>query len=202
MIGKLTGRIDFVGIDHVIVDVGGVGYLVHCSSAALSRLSAGIDVSLFIETKVSDDAIRLYGFVAVEEREWFRLLQTVQGVGARVALAILSVVKTSDLERSIVLGDKTIVGRASGVGPKLAGRIVSELKDKAPALVMQRHADGGAAASHLSDANPAESDAIAALMNLGYSQQAAAEAVARAGHDKDVMPLDILIRESLRQLAK
>ncbi|MGY9105959.1 MAG: Holliday junction branch migration protein RuvA, partial [Alphaproteobacteria bacterium] len=102
----------------------------------------------------------------------------------------------------IVLGDKTIVGRASGVGPKLAGRIVSELKGKAPALVMQRHADGGAAASHLSDAHPAESDAIAALMNLGYSQQAAAEAVARAGHDKDVMPLDILIRESLRQLAK
>jgi len=202
MIGKLTGRIDFVGIDHVIVDVGGVGYLVHCSSAALSRLSAGIDVSLFIETKVSDDAIRLYGFVAVEEREWFRLLQTVQGVGARVALAILSVVKTSDLERSIVLGDKTIVGRASGVGPKLAGRIVSELKDKAPALVMQRHADGGAAVSHLSDAHPAESDAIVALMNLGYSQQAAAEAVARAGHDKDLMPLDILIRESLRQLAK
>jgi Holliday junction DNA helicase RuvA len=202
MIGKLTGRIDFVGNDHVIVDVGGVGYLVHCSSAALSRLSAGMDVSLFIETKVSDDAIRLYGFVAVEEREWFRLLQTVQGVGARVALAILSVVKTSDLERSIVLGDKTIVGRASGVGPKLAGRIVSELKGKAPALVMQRHADGGAAASHLSDAHPAESDAIAALMNLGYSQQAAAEAVARAGHDKDVMPLDILIRESLRQLAK
>lgn len=202
MIGKLTGRIDFVGNDHVIVDVGGVGYLVHCSSAALSRLSAGMDVSLFIETKVSDDAIRLYGFVAVEEREWFRLLQTVQGVGARVALAILSVVKTSDLERSIVLGDKTIVGRASGVGPKLAGRIVSELKDKAPALAMQRHADGGAAASHLSDAHPAESDAIAALMNLGYSQQAAAEAVARAGHDKDVMPLDILIRESLRQLAK
>jgi len=202
MIGKLTGKIDFVGADHVIVDVGGVGYLVHCSSAALSRLSAGMDVSLFIETKVSDDAIRLYGFVVGEEREWFRLLQTVQGVGARVALAILSVVKTSDLERSIVLGDKTIVGRASGVGPKLAGRIVSELKDKAPALVMQRHIDGGAALSHLGDAHPAESDAIAALMNLGYSQQAAAEAVTRAGHDKDAMPLDILIRESLRQLAR
>ncbi len=202
MIGKLTGKIEFVGADHVIVDVGGVGYLVHCSSAALSRLSAGLEVSLFIETKVSDDAIRLYGFVAGEEREWFRLLQTVQGVGARVALAILSVVKPSDLERSIVLSDKTIVGRASGVGPKLAGRIVSELKDKAPALVMQRHAEAGALPSHSGVAHPVESDAIAALMNLGYSQLAAAEAVARAGQDKDAIPLDVLIRESLRQLAR
>ena len=202
MIGKLTGKIEFVGADHVIVDVGGVGYLVHCSSDALSRLSAGMEVSLFIETKVSDDAIRLYGFVAGEEREWFRLLQTVQGVGARVALAILSVVKPSDLERSIVLGDKTIVGRASGVGPKLAGRIVSELKDKAPALVMRRHVEAGALTSHSGVGHPVESDAIAALMNLGYSQLAAAEAVARAGQDKDAIPLDVLIRESLRQLAR
>jgi Holliday junction DNA helicase RuvA len=202
MIGKLTGRIDLVGIDHIIVDVAGVGYLVHCSSAALIRLSTGMEVSLFIETKVSDDAIRLYGFVAGEEREWFRLLQTVQGVGARVALAILSVVKISDLERSIVLGDKTVVGRASGVGPKLAGRIVSELKDKAPALAMQRHSEAGAMQPHAGAARHDESDAIAALMNLGYSQQAAAEAVARAGHDKESMPLDILIRESLRQLAR
>ena len=202
MIGKLTGKIEFVGADHVIVDVGGVGYLVHCSSAALSRLSAAMEVSLFIETKVSDDAIRLYGFVAGEEREWFRLLQTVQGVGARVALAILSVVKPSDLERSIVLGDKAIVGRASGVGPKLAGRIVSELKDKAPALAMQRHAEAGALPAHLGTAHLVESDAIAALMNLGYSQLAAAEAVARAGQDKDAIPLDVLIRESLRALAR
>ena len=202
MIGKLTGKIDFVGVDHVIVDVGGVGYLVHSSSATLSRLSAGMEVSLFIETKVSDDAIRLYGFVAGEEREWFRLLQTVQGVGARVALAILSAVKTFDLERSIVLGDKTIVGRASGVGPKLAGRIVSELKDKAPALALRRHTEAGAASPALNSAHPVESDAIAALMNLGYSQMAAAEAVARAGHDRDAVPLDALIRESLRQLAR
>ena len=202
MIGKLSGKIDFVGIDHAIVDVGGVGYLVHCSSAALGRLSAGMEVSLFIDTKVSDDAIRLYGFVSGEEREWFRLLQTVQGVGARVALAILSAVKTFDLERSIVLGDKTIVGRASGVGPKLAGRIVSELKDKAPALALQRHKQAGAASPLPNSAYPAESDAIAALMNLGYSQMAAAEAVARAARDRDAVPLDTLIRESLRQLAR
>ena len=202
MIGKLTGKIDIVGVDHVIVDVGGVGYLVHCSSAALGRLSSGMEVSLFIETKVSDDAIRLYGFVAGEEREWFRLLQTVQGVGARVALTILSVVKTSDLERSIVLGDKAVVGRASGVGPKLASRIVSELKDKAPGLVIQRHAEAGAMPSNSGETPVTESDAIAALMNLGYSQMAAVEAVARAGQDKDAMPLDVLIRESLRQLAR
>jgi len=202
MIGKLTGRIDFVGVEHVILDVGGVGYLVHCSSSALSRLSAGLNVSLFIETKVSDDAIRLYGFVALDEREWFRLLQTVQGVGARVALAILSVVKISELERSIVLGDKTIVGRAQGVGPKLAARIVSELKDKAPNLALQRQLDGGSAGPALDAARPNESDAIAALMNLGYSQMAAAEAVARAGHGHDGMPLDTLIRESLRLLAR
>lgn len=202
MIGKLTGKIDFVGVDHAIVDVGGVGYLVHCSSTALSRLSAGMEVSLFIETKVSDDAIRLYGFVSGEEREWFRLLQTVQGVGARVALAILSAIKTFDLERSIVLGDKTIVGRASGVGPKLASRIVSELKDKAPALALQRHTEAGAASPVPNAAYPTESDAIAALMNLGYSQMVAAEAVARAARDKDAVPLDTLIRESLRQLAR
>ncbi len=202
MIGKLTGRIDFVGVDHAIVDVGGVGYLVHSSSAALGRLSVGMEVSLFIETKVADDAIRLYGFVSGEEREWFRLLQTVQGVGARVALAILSAVKTNDLERSIVLGDKTIVGRAAGVGPKLAGRIVSELKDKAPALSLGRHTEAGAVSPALSTVHPVESDAIAALMNLGYSQMAAAEAIARAARDRGAMPLDALIRESLRQLVR
>lgn len=200
MIGKLTGKIDFVGVDHVIVDVGGVGYLVYSSSSALGCLSVGMEVSLFVDTKVSDDAIRLYGFVSGEEREWFRLLQTVQGVGARVALAILSAVKTFDLERSIVLGDKTVVGRASGVGPKLAGRIVSELKDKAPAL--QHRSEAGASAPAPHAARPVESDAIAALMNLGYSQLAAADAVARANRDGETVALDALIRESLRQLAR
>jgi Holliday junction DNA helicase RuvA len=202
MIGKLTGKIDFVGVDHVIVDVGGVGYLVYSSSSALSRLSVGMEVSLFVDTKVSDDAIRLYGFVSGEEREWFRLLQTVQGVGARVALAILSAVKTFDLERSIVLGDKTVVGRASGVGPKLAGRIVSELKDKAPAPALQHRSEAGASAPAPHAARPVESDAIAALMNLGYSQLAAADAVARASRDGESVALDALIRESLRQLAR
>jgi Holliday junction DNA helicase RuvA len=204
MIGKLSGRVDHVGTDHAIIDVGGVGYLVHCPSSTLARLAAGNAVSLAIETKVSDEAIRLYGFFAADERDWFRLLQTVQGVGARVALAILSALKLNELERAIVLGDKGVVGRAQGVGPKLATRIVTELKDKAPAVALQRAAESGQSVSL--HARPVESDAIAALVKLGYSQMIAAEAVARAGQsigpNADSLPLDVLIRESLRQLAR
>ena len=134
MIGKLTGRVDFIGADHAIIDVGGVGYVVYCGTATLSRLTAGSDAVLHVETKLSEDALRLYGFLSTEEREWFRLLQTVQGVGARVALSLLSTLKIPELERAVVLGDKSVVGRAPGVGPKLATRIVTELKDKAPAM--------------------------------------------------------------------
>jgi Holliday junction DNA helicase RuvA len=174
VIGKLTGRIDSIGADHVIVDVGGVGYHVHCASATLSRLHPGAVVSLAVETKVSEDAIRLYGFLAPEERDWFRLLQTVQGVGARVALSILSALKISELQRAIVLGDKGVVGRAQGVGPKLATRIVTELKDKAPAALMSRKGEGDAAAAAAAPL-PVESDAIAALISLGYSPVVAGE---------------------------
>jgi Holliday junction DNA helicase RuvA len=203
MIGKLTGRVDFVGSDHVIIDVGGVGYLVHCPSTTLAKLSVGATTSLAIETKVSEEAIRLYGFLAADEREWFRLLQTVQGVGARVALSVLSALKLNELERAVVLGDKAAVGRAQGVGPKLATRIVTELKDKAPALVMQRGAETGERIGGLQAPRPAESDAIAALVKLGYSQLAAGEAVARAGNSLgESAALDALIRESLRQLAR
>jgi len=201
MIGKLTGRIDNVTSDHVILDVGGVGYLVQCSSATLARLAEGAHVALFVETRVSEDAIRLFGFLADSEREWFRLLQTVQGVGARVALAILSAVKISEIERSIVLGDKTVVGRAQGVGPKLATRIVTELKDKAPQVLLQRRAETGEAVSAPEAPVPMESDAIAALMKLGYSQMAAAEAVARASQGA-AQTLDMLLRDALRQLAR
>ncbi|HZO15145.1 MAG TPA: Holliday junction branch migration protein RuvA [Polyangiaceae bacterium] len=203
MIGKLTGKLDFVGADHVIIDVGGVGYLVHCASATLARLSVGATVSLSIETKVSEEAIRLYGFLTADEREWFRLLQTVQGVGARVALSVLSALKLNELERAVVLGDKAAVGRAQGVGPKLATRIVTELKDKAPALAMQRSAEAGERVVGLYAPRTAEADAISALVKLGYSQIAAGEAVARAGHSLgDSAALDVLIRESLRQLAR
>jgi Holliday junction DNA helicase RuvA len=200
MIGKLSGRIDSLFADHVIVDVGGVGYLVHCAAATLSRLSTGASAILFIETKMSEEAIRLYGFLHAEERDWFRLLQTVQGVGARVALSVLSSLKLSDLERAIVLGDKAVVGRAQGVGPKLAQRIVTELKDKAPSVLMRSGEAGGASGS--SNMRPAESDAIAALLNLGYSQMIAAEAVMRAVQALGEAPVDALIRESLRQMAR
>ena len=203
MIGKLTGRVDVIGPDHVVIDVGGVGYLVHCPSSTLSRLSVGSTVSLAIETKVSEEAIRLYGFLSPDEREWFRLLQTVQGVGARVGLSILSALKLQEIERAVVLGDKAAIGRAQGVGPKLATRIVTELKDKAPALAMQRSAEAGERIAGLQAPRPAESDAISALVKLGYSPMAAGEAVARAGQSLgDEAALDALIRESLRQLAR
>src|SRR5882757_10046626 len=179
MIGKLTGRVDFLGADHAIIDVGGVGYVVHCASSTLTRLSLGTIATLWVETKMSEEAIRLYGFHAADEREWFRLLQSVQGVGARVALSILSALKIAELERALVLGDKAVVGRAQGVGPKLATRIVTELKDKAPAMALQRSAETGARPSGLQAPRPAESEAIMALVKLGYSQMAAAEAVAR-----------------------
>ena len=201
MIGKLTGRVDFVGADHAIVDVGGVGYVVHCPSSTLARLAAGATTSLMIETRVSEDAIRLYGFLSADEREWFRILQTVQGVGARVALAVLSAVKVPELERAIVLGDKGVVGRAQGVGPKLAQRIIAELKDKAPAILLHRRAASGEAGAAVFAPRPVEADAISALVKLGYSQIVASEAVARAGNAVGEAPLDMLIRESLRQLA-
>jgi Holliday junction DNA helicase RuvA len=202
MIGKLTGRVDSIAADHAIVDVGGVGYVVHCASSTLSRLQVGATVSLAIETRVSEEAIRLYGFLLPEERDWFRLLQTVQGVGARVALAILSALKVSELQRAIVLGDKTAVGRAQGVGPKLATRIVTELKDKAPAVLMARQAGTGERAAIYAPL-PAESDAVAALVSLGYTPMIAGEAVARAAAALgETAALDALIRESLRKLAR
>ena len=134
MIGKLTGIVDSIAADHAVIDVGGVGYLVHCPSSTLARLSAGATATLAIETKVSEEAIRLYGFLSSRDRDWFRLLQTVQGVGARVALSILSALRTAEIERAIVLGDKAALGRAQGVGPKLATRILAELKDKVTGL--------------------------------------------------------------------
>ncbi|HEX3944473.1 MAG TPA: Holliday junction branch migration protein RuvA [Rhizomicrobium sp.] len=200
MIGKLAGIVDSVAEDHAILDVGGVGYLVHCPSSTLARLTAGSSAALMIETRVSEDAIRLYGFFALEEREWFRLLQSVQNVGARVALSVLSALSSRELERAVALGDKAAVGRAQGVGPKLATRIVTELKDKAPAMMLRGHAAEGVAPI-MAPRGP-EADAVAALVKLGYSQTQAAEAVARAARDVgEGAPVDALIRESLRAMA-
>jgi len=201
MIGKLTGIVDSIAEDHAIIDVSGVGYLVQCPSSTLSKLAAGAHVSLMIETKVSEDAIRLYGFHSAEEREWFRLLQTVQNVGSRVALNVLSALSSRELERALALSDKTAIGRAQGVGPKLALRIATELKDKAPAMMLRGHGEGDKVVQ-LAPRGP-EADAVAALVKLGYSPSHAAESVARAANDLgQAAPVDALIRESLRAMGR
>ena len=199
MIGKLTGTVDVLGEDHIILDVNGVGYLVHCPASTLSRLLVGANVSMTIETKMSEVAIRIYGFSTAEEREWFRLLQTVQNVGARVALNVLSALSPNELQKAIALGDKAMVGKAQGVGPKLALRIVTELKDKAPAMMLRGGEDSTVVP--FAPRGP-EADAIAALIKLGYSQSHAAEAVARASRDMGNAATDVLIRESLRGMGR
>ncbi len=205
MIGKLKGIIDSYGEDHVILDVNGVGYLVHCSTRTLQALPAtGEAVVLAIETHVREDQIRLFGFLLDGEREWFRLLQTVQGVGTKVALSILGTLNPADLASAIALRDKAMVARSPGVGPKVAERIVTELKDKAPA-----YAELDPAVVRLSgelDARRAPqpvSDAVSALVNLGYGQPQAAAAIAAAsraaGEGADTKSL---IRLGLKEIAK
>ena len=205
MIGKLKGVIDAYGEDFVIVDVHGVGYVVHCSSRTLQNLPpAGEAAQLSIETHVREDMIRLYGFRADAEREWFRLLQTVQGVGAKVALGILSVLDPGALATAIATGDKGAVARGPGVGPKLAARIVAELKDKAPAFAAVDPAlvRLSGAVEDRSAPQPV-SDAVSALVNLGYAQVAGlgcgrrrAQAGGRGGGGEDA------IRLGLRELAR
>ena len=201
MIGKLSGTVDSIADDTVILDVNGVGYLVHCPASTVSRLAVGARASLMIEMKVSEDAIKLYGFFAAEEREWFRLLQTVQNVGGKVALSVLSTLSPRELQRALALGDKAMIGRASGVGPKLALRIATELKDKAPVMMLRGEEDGVAAVAHA--LRGPEGDAVSALMHLGYSDARAAEAVARAmqalGEHSEA---SALIREALKGMAR
>jgi len=200
MIGKLSGIVDLISDDTVILDVGGVGYLVQCPASTLSRLTAGAHAALMIEMKVSDDAIKLYGFASAEEREWFRLLQTVQNVGGKVALSVLSTLSPRDLQRALALSDKAMIGRAPGVGPKLALRIATELKDKAPAMIMS--GEGGAHAPITAPRGPA-ADAVTALVKLGYSEGQAAEAVARAANDLgEQAETGVLLREALRGMAR
>jgi holliday junction DNA helicase RuvA len=205
MIGKLKGIIDSYGEDFVIVDVGGVGYMVHCSARTLQALpSSGDPVTLAIETHVREDQIRLFGFASANEREWFRLLQTVQGIGTKVALAILSTLKPADLASAIALRDKASITRTPGVGPKVAERIVTELKDKAPALATVDPAvvrlsgalDEGRAPQPVRDA-------VSALVNLGYGQPQAAAAIATAAREAgEGAETARLIRLALRELAK
>lgn len=205
MIGKLKGVIDSYGEDHVILDVHGVGYLVHCSAKTLTALpSTGEAAVLSIETHVREDMIRLYGFRSDQEREWFKLLQTVQGVGAKVALAILSALEPGALATALGTGDKAMIGRAPGVGPKLAQRIVTELKDKAPAFGSVDPAIIKLSDSLAEKTAPAPvSDAVSALINLGYQQAQASAAVAaavRIAGDSASSPQ--LIRLALKEMAK
>jgi Holliday junction DNA helicase RuvA len=202
MIGKLTGVVDTITEDTVILDVNGVGYLVQCPASTLSRLAVGAHASLMIEMKVSEDAIKLYGFASAEEREWFRLLQTVQNVGGKVALAVLSTLSPRDLQRALALGDKAMIGRASGVGPKLALRIATELKDKAPSMMLRGEDDAAVVAMAHAPRGP-ESDAVSALIHLGYSDARAAEAVARAAQALgEHTEAGALIREALKGMAR
>lgn len=203
MIAKLSGILDSVGDGYAIIDVGGVGYLVFCASRTLARLPApGGSAALLIETHVREDHIHLYGFADHAERAWFRLLTTVQGVGAKIGLAILSVLGPDDLARAIAAQDKTSVSRANGVGAKLAGRIVSELKDKVPGFDVTLTPANGMAAAPVSVGTGAASDAVSALVNLGYRRLDAFGAVVGAqktlGADAAVSEL---IRAGLKELS-
>lgn len=204
MIGKLKGLVDTIGDDFALIDVNGVCYEAHCSGRTLQALPrVGEATVLFIEMIVREDMIRLYGFASETEKSWFKLLMTVQGVGSRVALGILSTLSPSDLSSAIALQDKAMVGRAPGVGPKLAQRLVSELKGKVPAfgavdagvIGLQTALGEGVAGGNVADA-------VSALVNLGYGQAQASSALARvvAKEGEDVAT-EKLIRLGLRELS-
>ena len=200
MIASLAGLVELLAEDHVVVDVGGVGYLVQCSGRTLGALPGpGEPVKLLIETHVREDRFDLFGFADRAEREWFRRLQGVQGVGARVALAILTVLRADELARAIATGDKALVSRANGVGAKLAQRIVTELRDAASEIAL---ATDGVPIGALAGGG-VEGDAVSALVHLGYRRSEAVSAVAaaarRVGADAGV---DALIRDGLRELAR
>ncbi len=198
MIAKLKGLLDSFGADHAVIDVAGVGYLVSASTRTLSGLGAiGDEVVLHTEMQVSDDAIRLIGFATAEERDWFRLLTSVQGVGSRVALAILSALTGDELHRAIASGDKAMVARSQGVGPKLAQRIVNELKDKAGGVVL------GGGAVPVAGPGSFSADAVSALQNLGFRPAEASAAVAKAeGELGPEATLDALVRTALKKAAR
>ncbi|SCM67078.1 Holliday junction branch migration protein RuvA [Donghicola eburneus] len=222
MIGKLSGRIDYRTEDHVLLDVRGVGYIVYCSDRTLGALpSVGEATALFTELLVREDLLQLYGFTTLQEKEWFRLLQTVQGVGAKAALAMLSALGPDGVSRAIALGDWNSIKAAKGIGPKTAQRVVNELKEKAPTVM----AMGGSITAAMGE-EPAEltetpepktptkraapapkpnmaaqSEALSALGNLGYQPGEAASAVAQAMQDDPEADTSALIRAALRLLA-
>ena len=216
MIGKLTGRIDYCATDHILLDVQGVGYLVYCSERTLAALpGVGQVCALFTDLVVREDLMQLFGFPTLAEKEWHRLLMSVQGVGAKASLAILGTLGTDGVSRAIALGDWNAVKAAKGIGPKIAQRIVLDLKDKAPGVM----AMGGTVAQATGDApaamddaviepvgvsappSSAQADALSALGNLGYSPSDAASAVAQAAGDAPDADTPALIRAALKLLA-
>ena len=204
MIGKLTGRVDQVSLNAVIVDVGGVGYEVTVGARTLTMLPpVGEVVSLAIDTHVREDEIKLYGFGSEHERAWFRALQTVQGVGAKVALSVLGTLSAADLANAVALQDKAQVSRTPGVGPKVAARIVAELKDKMRTLAPAIMPLGGLAPVAVLPEGLAARDAVSALTNLGYAHGEAAAAISAAvGKAGREARAEELIRLGLKELAQ
>ena len=204
MIAKLKGTVDSVGEDGAVIDVNGVGYLVSASTRTLRDLVAGGPASLLVETIVREDAIALYGFLETAERDWFRILTTVQGVGARVALSILSALSPQEIARAIAAQDRASLSRAPGVGPKLAARLATELKDKASAFGVAPAVTKAAGAAPSGDATGSvNEDAVSALVNLGYKRVEAFGAVARVTQRLGAEArLDAVIRAGLQELAR
>lgn len=198
MIAHLNGHLAATGSDHAVIDVNGVGYLVGASAKTLAALGAlGEFVTVHTEMLVSEDSIRLMGFASAEERDWFRLLTSVQGVGAKVALAILSILSPAEVQTAVARADAAMIARANGVGPKLAQRIVNELKDKAGGIAL----GGGAGAAV--PASGAANDAVSALLNLGFKPAEASAAVNAASDELGPgASLDALVRLALRKAAK
>lgn len=219
MIGKLSGRIDYRGEDHVLLDVRGVGYVVYCSERTLAALPGpGEAVALYTDLMVREDLLQLYGFTSLVEKEWHRLLLTVQGVGAKAALAIQGTLGSEGVSRAIALGDWNAIKAAKGIGPKTAQRVVNELKDKAPTIMAMGAAQPAAAPSDgeidVIDPSPsraapaapagngnAQAEALSALGNLGYAPGEAASAVAQAAGDAPDADTAALIRAALKLLA-
>jgi len=203
LIAKLKGIVDSVDSDSAVVDVGGVGYLVSASARTLRDLSAGEAVTVLVETIVREDAIALYGFLETAERDWFRILTTVQGVGARVALSILSTLSPGEIARAIAAQDRATLSRPAGVGPKLAARLATELKDKAAAFGIAPAPKAAGAPAVAGATGSVNEDAVSALVNLGYKRVEAYGAVARVTQRLgDEATFDAVVRAGLQELAR
>lgn len=211
MIAMLKGRVESIEDGHAVIDVNGVGYLALCTTGTLSKMAVGEAVTLHIETQVREDFIRLYGFIDPAEREWFRLLITVQGVGAKVAVAMLSTLCADELMRAVASSDKAMIGRAPGVGPKLAARIATELKDKVAAMALGPQALDKASATQGDVArapglgSETTRDAVSALVNLGYSPSDALSAVSHAASAMtneagETASIEMLVKGGLAEL--